>query len=207
MRLNRRDLIAKCAAMGVVTFAGKFTTAEASAAWDGAEKLRPTTPSELGPFYRANAPQNPMLRHDGDRGLPLDVAGTVYDVSGQKLTHATVEIWQANHDGIYDVEGPRFRAKLLSDPKGEYAFSSVMPGHYPARVCQHVHYLVRAEGCKPLVTQLYFATDPVFDGDPDKNFAKDPLIWSRDVVRPVQLKGDPKAISAAVRFDVVLERL
>jgi protocatechuate 3,4-dioxygenase beta subunit len=82
-----------------------------------------------------------------------------------------------------------------------------MPGHYPARVCQHIHYLVRAEGCKPLITQLYFATDPVFDGDPDKNFQRDDLIWSRELVRPVMLKGDPKDVSAAVNFEIVLEGL
>ena len=82
-----------------------------------------------------------------------------------------------------------------------------MPGHYPARVCQHVHYVVTAPGHKPLVTQLYFATDPVFDGDPDKNYGKDPLIISRELVRPVTLTGDPKTIQAAVQFDVVLERL
>ena len=81
------------------------------------------------------------------------------------------------------------------------------PGHYPARGCQHIHYVVTAPGHKPLVTQLYFATDPVFDGDPDKNYGKDPLIISRELVRPVTLTGDPKTIQAAVQFDVVLERL
>ena len=82
-----------------------------------------------------------------------------------------------------------------------------MPGHYPARVCQHIHYVITADGHKPLITQLYFATDPVFEGDPDKNYAKDPLVLSRELVRPVTLTGDPKTIQAAVTFDVVLERL
>jgi len=81
-----------------------------------------------------------------------------------------------------------------------------MPGHYPQRVCQHVHYLVSAPGHKPLVTQLYFATDPVFEGDPDKNYTRDPLIGSRELVRPVVIKGDPKEMIAAVKFDLVLER-
>jgi hypothetical protein len=70
-----------------------------------------------------------------------------------------------------------------------------------------VHYLVTAPGHKPLITQLYFATDPVFDGDPEKNFKRDPLISSRELVRPVVIKGDPKQIIAAVNFDLVMETL
>ena len=66
--------------------------------------------------------------------------------------------------------------------------------------------MVSAPGHKPLITQLYFATDPVFDGDPDKNFTRDPLIQSRELVRPVALVGDPKDIHAAVNFELVLER-
>jgi protocatechuate 3,4-dioxygenase beta subunit len=82
-----------------------------------------------------------------------------------------------------------------------------MPGHYPGRVCQHIHYLISAPGHKALTTQLYFATDPVFEGDPDRNYTRDPLIYSRELVRPVTLLGDPKDIRAAVNFEIVLERL
>ena len=82
-----------------------------------------------------------------------------------------------------------------------------MPGHYPGRVCQHVHYLVSAPGCKSLTTQLYFATDPVFAGDPGKNCTKDPLIYSVDLVRPVKLTKSAAVSAAEVAFDIVLERL
>ena len=78
-----------------------------------------------------------------------------------------------------------------------------MPGHYPDRVCQHIHYLVTAPGCKPLITQLYFASDPVFEGDPDRNFTRDPLIHSRELVLPVILTGDPKEIKATVKFELL----
>jgi protocatechuate 3,4-dioxygenase beta subunit len=80
-----------------------------------------------------------------------------------------------------------------------------MPGHYPERVCQHVHYLVTAPGHRPLVSQLYFATDPVFEGDPVKNFGRDPLITTAELVRPVMLAGDPADVRAVVTFDLVLE--
>jgi len=70
-----------------------------------------------------------------------------------------------------------------------------------------VHCLVTAPGHKPLITQLYFATDPVLEGNPDKNFTRDPLITSRDLVRPVMIKGEPRQIIAAVNFDLVVETL
>jgi protocatechuate 3,4-dioxygenase beta subunit len=120
---------------------------------------------------------------------------------------AVVEIWQADFEGHYDLAGYRYRTKLAVDHAAGYKFDSVMPGHYPDRVCQHIHYLVTAPGHKPLITQLYFATDPVFEGDPDHNFGRDPAILSRELIRPVMLTGDPQAIQAAVRFEICLEGL
>jgi protocatechuate 3,4-dioxygenase beta subunit len=147
------------------------------------------------------------MRAKGDAGMPLAVSGTVYNTRGEIVPNAKVEIWQTDNDGYYDIEGYRYRAVLEPGAKGAYAVESVMPGHYPSRVCQHVHYLTTAPGHKPLITQLYFATDPVFDGDPAKNYTRDPLIGSRELVRPVVIKGDPKQMIAAVNFDLVMETL
>jgi protocatechuate 3,4-dioxygenase beta subunit len=168
---------------------------------------KPTQWNEIGPFYKRLAPNNKQLRAPDDSGLPVTVRGTVFDTRGDSLAGAVIEIWHADHFGHYDLDGYRFRASLSSDPAGNYTFDSVMPGHYPARVCQHIHYLVTAPGHKPLITQLYFATDPVFEGDPDRNYSRDPLVMSRELVRPVTLAGDPKSIQANVNFEVVLDRL
>ena len=46
-----------------------------------------------------------------------------------------------------------------------------------------------------------------FEGNPNKNYNKDPLILSRELVRPVTLTGDPKEVQARVTFDIVAERL
>jgi protocatechuate 3,4-dioxygenase beta subunit len=83
----------------------------------------------------------------------------------------------------------------------------VIPGHYPARVCQHIHYLVRAPGYKPLTTQLYFATDPIFEGDPARNYTREPVLLNPKLVRPVTLKGDPEDLRAEVTFEIVLEKV
>ena len=208
MAFTRRELLDRCAALGALTLTASIPLSALASAWDDAEKKRQPTPfCELGPFYKREAPNTSVLRAPGDAGMPLTLSGVVYDVRGQVVPDAKLEIWQTDNAGHYDIDGYRYRSLLEPGAKGSYAVESVMPGHYPTRVCQHVHYLVTAPGHKPLITQLYFATDPVFDGNPDKNYTRDPLITSRELVRPVVIKGDPKQIIAAVNFDLVMETL
>jgi protocatechuate 3,4-dioxygenase beta subunit len=209
MRLARRELLSKCMSLGVLTSAANFLPSALAAACQAKEKSRlaPTPAAELGPFYKRLAPSNSAMRAPGDPGMPLVVTGQVFSSRGGLIPSAIVEIWQTNHEGLYDLDGYHYRTKLTTPADGRYEFSSVMPGHYPARVCQHIHYAVTAPGYRPLVTQLYFSTDPVFEGDPDKNFVRDPLITSRELVRPVTLVGDPKDIHAAVKFELVLEAM
>ena len=207
--LSRREILEKCLALGAVVLASPSPAGAMMAAFEEREKQvrKPTPPNELGPFYKKRAPETALLRAPGDAGMPLSVSGQVFDTRGETLSNAVVEVWQTDHFGHYDLDGYRYRGKLVADNSGRYKFDSVMPGHYPDRVCQHIHYLVTAPGHKPLVTQLYFASDPVFEGDPDHNFNRDPLIHSRDLVRPVILAGDPKEMQAAVQFELCLERL
>jgi protocatechuate 3,4-dioxygenase beta subunit len=208
-KLSRRDSLLQCVAAGALRIAPWLGTAAAVDALEAQERgagKKATPWNEIGPFYKRLAPNHAQLRKTGEPGLPLAVSGTVFGTRGEALAGAKVEIWQADHLGLYDLDGYRFRAALMADEAGKYSFDSIMPGHYPARVCQHIHYLVTAPGHKPLITQLYFATDPVFEGNPDRNYSRDPLVMSRELVRPVMLTGDPNAIQAKVEFEVVLER-
>jgi protocatechuate 3,4-dioxygenase beta subunit len=204
-RLSRREVLQKSLALGSLVIASAHAPSAMLFALEQNERRKPTPPNELGPFYKRLAPNTLQLRAPGDPGMPLTVSGQVYNTRGDKLPGALVEVWQTDHLGHYDVDGYRYRAKFAADSAAAYSFASVMPGHYPDRVCQHIHYLVSAHGHKPLITQLYFATDPVFEGDPDKNFTRDPLIHSRELVRPVMLTGDPKDVIARVQFEVCLE--
>ncbi len=207
MNFSRRELLEKCVATGVVTVATSAPLSSIARAWDAAgNKLSPTPFCELGPFYKRDAPHVGMLRAPGDPGMPLSLSGIVYSSNGEILPDVKLEIWQTDHFGHYDNDGYRFRTTLKPDDKAAYGLESVIPGHYPARVGQHVHYLATAPGHKPMVTQMYFSTDPVFDGDPGKNFSRDPLITSRELVRPVRLKEDKNQMIAEVTFDLVLER-
>jgi len=208
MNFTRRELLERCAALGALTLVTQRPLSALAMAWDEAEKKRQPTPfCELGPFYKREGPNTSTLRKPGDACMPLTVSGVVYDTRGAIVPDAKLEIWQTDNDGHYDIEGYRYRALVMPRQKGSYSIDTVMPGHYPTRVCQHVHYLVTAPGHKPLITQLYFATDPVFEGNPDKNYTRDPLITSRELIRPVVIKGEPKQIIAAVNFDLVMETL
>ncbi len=207
MQLSRRDILEKSLALGAVTVVSAFSPSALLDAWARQEeRARRATPTNaLGPFYKKQAPENRFLRAAGDPGLPLSLSGQVFSVRGEALPNASIELWQTDNLGQYDLDGYRYRARLRVGSSGKYDAETVIPGHYPDRVCQHVHYLVTAPGHKPLITQLYFATDPVFEGDPDRNFKRDPLILSRELVRPVMLTGDPQAVHAAVQFELVLE--
>ena len=209
--LTRRDILQKCVALGSVLIASQVSAEGMLAALQEHEKQlrKPTPPNTLGPMYKRLTPVNNMLRAPGDPGMPLTLSGQVFNTRGDVVPNATIEIWQANHLGYYDLDGYRYRGKLHVDKSGGYSFESVIPGHYPdkSRICQHVHYVVQAPGHKALVTQLYFATDPVFEGDPAKNYARDPLIQTPELIRPVMLTGDPSEVHAKVQFELCLERL
>ncbi len=209
--LTRRAVLEKCVALGSVIVASASLVDPMLAAFEehASQRHKPTPPNTLGPFYKRLAPSTNVLRSPGDPGMPLSVSGPVLDTRGDILPDAAVEVWQTDSSGLYDLDGYRYRGKLSIDQSGQYKFDSVIPGHYPdhSRICQHIHYLVTAPGHKPLVTQLYFATDPVFEGDPQKNYARDPLIKTPELIRPVLLAGDPQAIHAEVRFELCLERL
>jgi len=157
--LNRREILQKCLALGSITLIASSSRAAMLLAFEEKELRKPTPANELGPFYKKRAPETATLRAPGDPGMPLSVSGQILDTRGEKLPNVVVEFWQTDHLGHYDLDGYRYRAKLPADSSGNYKFESVMPGHYPDRVCQHVHYLVTAPGHKPLVTQLYFATE------------------------------------------------
>ena len=206
---TRREVLQKCVALGSLVIASGFSHESMLAAFQEGEKQlhKSTPPNPLGPFYKRLTPVNNILRAPGDPGLPLTLSGQIVDTRGDVVPNATLEVWQTNYQGLYDLDGYRYRGKQKVDKSGAYSFESVIPGHYPdkSRICQHVHYLVMAPGHKPLVTQLYFASDPAFDGDPQKNYARDPLLQTPELIRPVILTGEP--LHAKVRFELYMERL
>lgn len=147
----------------------------------------------LGPFYVANAPHYPLgadICRDG-KGQPMVVLGRVAGIDGTAIAGATLEVWQTNDDGFYDVQQQgiqpenNLRGVFTSDQDGRYWFKSVKPRHYPIpddgpvgkllaslgrhpNRAAHLHFIVSAPGYAPVITHIftpdcpYLAQDTVF---------------------------------------------
>jgi protocatechuate 3,4-dioxygenase beta subunit len=208
--LNRRQMLENCIAKGLlVAGAANVSQSQLLAYWEQGEAHANTpTPVEvLGPFFRKGAPNKTQLYKAGDPGFPLRVVGKVTNTRGEKVPGLRIDIWQADHKGLYDVTGYNYRTKLEVDSASEYAIETILPGHYDDRPAQHIHYLITAPGHRTLITQAYFATDPFFDGDPVKNYKKRNMVSHVDLIRPVKLFEAPGQPRASIDFDICLEKL
>jgi protocatechuate 3,4-dioxygenase beta subunit len=69
----------------------------------------------LGPFFVEGARLMPLGTDiaAGEAGTPSFVAGRVTDVSGTPIAGATLEVWQTDDDGFYDVQEPEKGAMRL----------------------------------------------------------------------------------------------
>lgn len=147
----------------------------------------------LGPFYIPDAPHyenGANICLDG-KGEPLVVTGRVLNTQGEPLPNASIEVWQTNNDGFYDVQQkgiqPDFnlRGIFTTDSEGRYSFRSVKPRHYPIpsdgpvgkllgrlgrhpNRAAHLHFIVAASGYESIITHIftpdcqYLGEDAVF---------------------------------------------
>jgi catechol 1,2-dioxygenase len=149
-----------------------------------------TEATVLGPFYVENSPECEdgcsIVAVPETGGETLTVNGTVRDTAGRPVTGATVEVWQVQPNGRYDVEDDpvqrNLRAKLRTGDDGSFHFTTVRPvdytvpddgpvgamlqasGRHPWRPA-HIHFAVTAAGHQPLVTHLFDAASPYLDSD------------------------------------------
>ena len=208
IRLTRREIVENCIGRGLLLSAIPLSQTQLLSAWqDGEAKAAKPTPRDvLGPFFKKGAPNSKVVHTPGSPGFPLRVTGKVTNTRGDKMPGARIEIWQADHAGLYDLEGFRYRAALITEEASDYTVDTILPGHYDDRPAQHIHYMISAPGHKTLITQAYFATDPFFEGNPDKNFGKRSIVSHRDLVRTVTLIEAPGTPRAAITFDICLEK-
>ena len=132
----------------------------------------------------SRAPTSPR----GAPGEPLFVDACVRDLQGRPVAGAEVDVWQADDEGLYDVQRPelgeqrRARGVLRSDAEGRVRFRSIVPTPYPVPtdgpVGQHAAgqrpppvaagapaLLIRAEGYETLITHIFRDADPYLDSD------------------------------------------
>jgi protocatechuate 3,4-dioxygenase beta subunit len=139
----------------------------------------------LGPFHVEGAPELPMganICRDA-KGEDMVVRGRILDTAGQPVAGARIDVWQANDEGFYDVQQkgiqPDFnlRGVFRTGEDGRYWFRGVKPKCYPipddgpiGRLLRelgrdpfrpaHLHYIITAEGYKPLTTHIFDPDDP-----------------------------------------------
>ena len=188
---------------------------------NGTGALEITPPQIVGPFYPIS--ERPDLAADLARpsgstsdalGQLLYVRGQVLNRSGEPVSDARIDVWQANAAGKYRHPSdtnpaaldPNFRgfARLITDASGRYSFRTIKPGRYPTAEGDirppHIHFTVEGRFDR-LVTQLYFAGEPENQTDRWLNAAPRParLIVALQGPAP-HLEGH----ALVAHFDIVL---
>jgi protocatechuate 3,4-dioxygenase, beta subunit len=215
--ISRRYLLGMAVAVGGLAVSGGVRSALA-------QVFKPTPGQILGPFYPVLKP----LDQDADlttiagkegraQGQVLHVMGRVLNLQGQPVEGTRVEIWQANTHGRYNHPSdtnpapldPNFEgfAVLTTDAEGRYRFKTIKPGAYPAGPDlirpPHIHFEVTGK-INRLVTQMYFAGEPLNDKDPFLQGAganKGGLIVN---LRPPTPELEPDSLLAV--WDIVLDK-
>jgi catechol 1,2-dioxygenase len=149
-----------------------------------------TESTVLGPFHVVESP----VRELGDNidmvgtGVPCVVTGRVVGVDGSPLPGAKLDVWQANDQGFYDVQQPDVqprtngRGLFTADEDGRFWFRTIVPSHYPiptdgpvgklliatgrhAYRPAHIHFIVEADGFRPLTTHIFVAGSKYIESD------------------------------------------
>jgi protocatechuate 3,4-dioxygenase beta subunit len=156
--LTRRRLLALGLAIpplavlaGTDLFAGELLAATPAIADDD----DPTPAQTEGPYFTPNSPLRRSIVPAGAAGVRLTLTGRVLTTAGKPVARALIDFWQADAGGAYDNSGYRFRGHQLTDAKGRYALTTVVPGLYSGRT-KHIHVKVQPRGGSILTTQLYF---------------------------------------------------
>ena len=157
---TRRRLITAGAAAGAALSFGRVAwgqTPLTPACHDGDE---PTLTQTEGPFFKPRSPERADLIEPGLKGRPIVLAGQVLDRGCKPLTHALVDLWQADDTGNYDNTGFRLRGHVFTEADGRYRFRTIVPALYTGRT-RHFHVKVQPAGARLLTTQLYFPDEPM----------------------------------------------
>lgn len=144
----------------------------------------------LGPFHQTESPRRELgdsLVGDSS-GVACAVSGTVTDEDGKPLAAASVDVWQCNEHGFYDVQEPAVQAAgngrgaFTTDANGQFWFNTVVPSHYPiptdgpvGRLLAasrrhpyrpaHIHFIAASPGHQTVTTHAFVAESPYLDSD------------------------------------------
>ncbi|WP_434666777.1 dioxygenase [Paraburkholderia sp. A3BS-1L] len=149
-----------------------------------------TESTVIGPFYVPDSPQREwgesVLLREGDDPT-LVIRGHVRGPDGEPVPDATIEIWQTDANGQYDIQDAsqpenNLRGWYRARPDGAFLLKTIRPTSYPIPTDgtvgellratnrhpfrpAHVHAIVSAPGYRKLVTHLFDAEDTWLDSD------------------------------------------
>ncbi len=147
-----------------------------------------TEATVFGPFFVEGSPE---VGNGGDiafgaSGEPCWVEGTIRDTNGQPVGGARIEAWEADDDGLYDLQydddRTAARGHLFSGADGSYSFWAITPTPYPIphdgpvgmmleatgrspMRAAHLHLMVQAPGYRTLVTHIFVRGDELLTSD------------------------------------------
>lgn len=151
-----------------------------------------TETTVTGPFHAParhyEMGENIAKGAEAERGKPLLVHGRILDTEGHPINGATIEVWQSDDQGFYDIqpEGNQpemnLRGIFVTAEHGDFAFRSILPvaypvptdgpvgellnatGRHPMRPA-HIHFWIKAEGHAQLITHIFPEGSDYLDSD------------------------------------------
>jgi hydroxyquinol 1,2-dioxygenase len=148
-----------------------------------------TEATVFGPFFLEEAPRYELGADvsNGAKGAPCWVEGRILGIEGEPIPNATINVWQADDDGLYDVQyedlgHSQARGILKSDAQGRYYFKTIVAEPYPIPTDgpvgvllnatkrhpwrpAHLHFMVEAPGYQRLITHVFRDKDGYLDSD------------------------------------------
>ncbi|MSQ65802.1 MAG: hydroxyquinol 1,2-dioxygenase [Limnohabitans sp.] len=148
-----------------------------------------TEATVFGPFHIEHPPEYAGVCDitDGASGEPLFVSARVLNTRGEPVAGARVNVWQADADGLYDVQRPGLQKHqacgiVHTDDHGRLGFQTVLPVSYPVPTDgpvgemllatgrhpwrpAHVHFKIDAPGYQSLITHVFRDDDEYLQSD------------------------------------------
>src|ERR1700722_9962875 len=149
-----------------------------------------TQSTVLGPFHMTRSPERELGASIDLVGesQPCVVIGRVVATDDTPLPGATLDVWQANDHGAYDGQEPdqqpggNGRGLFTADDQGRFWFRTIVPSYYPIPTDgpvgellaatrrhpyrpAHIHFIVAADGYRPLTTHIFVADSEYIDSD------------------------------------------
>ena len=170
-----------------------------------------TRPNLEGPYYMRGAPVRPdgvMFAPEEASDAPvLNLSGRVIDSqTGKGVAGAEIDLWHADHNGIYDRKGFRLRGTVRTAEDGSYTIRTIVPQDYAEHDhdpigelfhamgqtnhrAAHIHIKIHVDGVECLMTQIFMSQSPTLNNDYVIGSVSDDLTVNLSPAAPVAGEG------------------